>query len=390
MCEQDIFVRASCGVGTNLDRCDCCACEDIFTNDDDILDCANKFIFNFSSSLRDRIYYQLFNSANESIVYYDKLNREENNYIETVCISSTECYRLDSKSYPDSSLSEVTLSVSFNNDMINDTLPGVSNTAFGYSAVDQAIRQDVCDSFTICGMNLQDGSYQRMALNMITEFASLTDFEDKSSPQHQALCWLLKEITGPVDSSIIQRYVLAVMFYSIDGDGWINNAHWTSGEDHCNWYGISCNKGVVDQLNLVANNLMGALPTEIGELTGLEHINLSFNELVGPFPLDIVKLKNLKQLNLSNNKFQGSIPSEIKHLKIMKELILSFNELTGALPSEIGNLAEIEILDLSHNSFSGAAFDAIQNLTTLKELNLSNNLFRGEVEKLITLGELGK
>ena len=390
MCE-DKFVRASCGVGTNL-RCDCCACEDIFANDDDILDCSNKFAFNFSASLRDNIEYKLRNSANEQIVFYENVNLEEDNYIETICVSSTECYRLDSNSYSDSSMSEITVAVSFNDNVINDTLPGISNTAFGYSAVDKTIRQDFCDSFTICGMDLKNGSYQRMALNMITEFASLTYFEDKSSPQHQALCWLLGEITGPVDSSIIQRYVLAVMFYSINGDGWTNNAHWTSGEDHCNWYGISCDnfKGVVSKLNLVANNLIGPLPTEISQLTGLEHINLSSNELVGPFPLDIAKLKNLKHLNLSNNKFQGSIHSEIKHLKIMKELILSFNQLTGTIPSEISNLAEIEVLDLSHNSFSGAAFDALHNLTTLKTVDLKSNLFRGEVGNLMTLKELGE
>ena len=349
--------------------------------------------FNFSSPNRDRINYQLFNSANESIVYYNNIDRQEDNFIETVCVSSTECYRLKSYSYSiATTLEELTLNLTFNDKVLNDSLPGISDTSFGYSSVDKKIKQDSCDNFTICGMDLVDGTPERNVLNMITQFENIADFEDKSSPQYQALCWLLEDLKDPVNSTIIQRYVLAVMFYNNNGEQWINNTHWTSREDHCIWYGISCNNfnGVVSTLNLVANNLINPIPTIVGELTGLEHIDLRSNELVGPFPREFAKLQNLKRLNFSNNKLQGRIPSQIKHLTMLKELILSFNVFTGSLPSEMTNLIDLDTLDLSHNSFSGGISFAAYALINLTYVNVSNNLMRGEVGDLAPLKQLSE
>ena len=348
--------------------------------------------FNFSSQLRDEIRFELFNSANESIVYFDEVNNEDINYIRTICVSSTDCYRLESNSFSKSAESEVTSDVIFNDDIIINNLPATSEALFGYAAANKAIRQNTCNNFQICSMDLVDGSLKRKALNIITKFADINHFDDHLSPQYQALCWLLNDADDVIESSIVQRYILAVFFYSTNGEEWGKNEHWLTKTEQCKWYGVSCHNfdGVVSKLNLSSNNLYGSLPTEIGELKGLEYIELSYNELNGIFPLEIVKLQNLRAINLSNNIFQGTIPPRIKHIKLLNEFMLSSNQFTGTLPSEIGKLTEIEILELSNNSFTGAIVDAIHDLTKLKNLNVSSNLFRGEVMKLKNIVTLGK
>jgi len=312
------------------------------------------------------------------------------NYSNTVCVSSTDCYQLDSNSVGFLKYSNLTFDILFNDETIIKNLPGTSTVKFGYYALDNTMKIDTCDDYEICGMQLINGT-KRAALNKITEFANLITLEDQSSPQHQALCWLLNDINENVSNAyIVQRYVLAVLFYTTNGENWNNNDYWKIDEDQCVWYGISCLDGIVTKIDLSANNLNGILPSEISELKGLEYISLESNKLFGPFPSEMGKLQKLKELNLSNNKLDGTMTSTIKHLKLLKHLILSSNQFTASVPSEIGHLDMLETLDLSQNALSGDVADVIYNLTALRILNLSNNLFRGNTMKLANINNMGK
>lgn len=49
------------------------------------------------------------------------------------------------------------------------------------------------------------------------------DFDEPGTPQNLALEWILNEDTAylcPQDESLVQRYVLAVFYYSTRGDRW--------------------------------------------------------------------------------------------------------------------------------------------------------------------------
>lgn len=384
LCKQT-NIAATCGIGTNL-TCECCKCEDIFTYDDEILECSNQLIFNVSSQFRDYITLTLISdSEDETILYDSHINTENTNYIRTVCISSTDCYRLTSEMSRNSDSNEpAMLDLIFNNDTIIENLTVPSEVKFGYRK-NETLTQNYCDSYSICDMEIEYGSSERKALNMITKFEDIIILENSTTPQHKAICWLLKETVDEiVDSSIIQRYILAVIYFSTNGKQWENDSGWRIEKNECEWYGIECKifDGVVSGLNLTANNLEGTLPTEIGELKGLDYIDLGSNRLKGFFPVEIAKLQNVRRINLSKNNFQGNIPSEIRHVKVLNELFLSSNQFTGTIPSEVGNLNKIKIMDLSHNSFTGDVDDVIYSLTALTNLNVSNNLFRGKVRKL--------
>jgi Leucine-rich repeat (LRR) protein len=60
-----------------------------------------------------------------------------------------------------------------------------------------------------------------------------------------------------------------------------------------------------DPLILLILLLKDPMPSEIGELTNLQHMDLRLNNLSGTLPPSIGHCKKLVTLNLSNNHFTG-------------------------------------------------------------------------------------
>ncbi|KAJ4750464.1 Leucine-rich repeat protein kinase family protein [Rhynchospora pubera] len=104
------------------------------------------------------------------------------------------------------------------------------------------------------------------------------------------------------------------------------------------WTGVVCSvsENRVESLNLTNAGLSGFLPTEIANMTALQHIQLSGNNLSGHIP-DMSNLKNLATLHLDNNQFTGSIPSSLGGLENLKELFLQNNKLSGKIPDNLKN-----------------------------------------------------
>ena len=81
---------------------------------------------------------------------------------------------------------------------------------------------------------------------------------------------------------------------------------------------------ILNGLWLYNNQLSGAIPPELGNLSNLVELHLQRNELSGSIPAELGNLSNLKWLDLSDN-----------------------NLLSGSIPAELGNLSNLEWLDLS-------------------------------------------
>jgi len=167
----------------------------------------------------------------------------------------------------------------------------------------------------------------------------------------------------------IECEALVALYTATGGDTWYNKTGWLQTATPCTWYGITCEDEHVTQLSLLGNNLNGALPPEIGNLTALRRLYL-WDNAVTALPPEIGNLTALTWLGLESNAVT-TLPSEIGNLIALENLFLDYNILT-VIPPEIGNLTALRSLSLAGNALP-ALPPEIGNLSGLYALYLGGN-----------------
>ncbi|KAK9673035.1 hypothetical protein RND81_12G141900 [Saponaria officinalis] len=146
-------------------------------------------------------------------------------------------------------------------------------------------------------------------------------------------------------------------------------------------------------IDLAHNNLTGVVPRCFGNLMSMKSSPSGDDSILSMDPLgDITTvvlkgaelqytstLKYVVNLDLSCNALVGSIPDEITNLTGLIGLNLSHNHLTGIIPKKIGEMTSLESLDLSNNNLFGTIPSSMSNLTSLSSVNLSNNELHGQI-----------
>jgi hypothetical protein len=242
---------------------------------------------------------------------------------------------------------------------------------------------------------------------------TLAAFNNPASPQSKAFGWMLRDPNfGTYSSSRMrQRFALATLYYSTNGDDWwlanytISQTTvrggllpWLSYLDHeCDWFHqrtsdaretsdfqalfsyTSSSSGVVVCVDEIRPNgvfrgfrrlwlegvgLQGTLPQELALLTDLEELHLSHNQvLVGPLP---------PEWFLNDKKTDQSWQSTLKKLKVQN------CSLTGTIPSQISLASNLEILDLQQNAFVGSIPSELGLMSNLQDLLWNDNALTGE------------
>ncbi|XVF83920.1 hypothetical protein PTKIN_Ptkin16aG0532800 [Pterospermum kingtungense] len=132
--------------------------------------------------------------------------------------------------------------------------------------------------------------------------------------------------------------------------------------------------------SVTGNSLSGTIPTSFGNLTKLISLFLNYNNLQGEIPPSLGKCENLNEIALSNNNLSGSIPSQIVGLSSLSVgLFLSSNHLTGVLPIEVGNLKNLGLLDVSQNMLYGVLPNELGKCVMLEVLLMNDNFFHGSI-----------
>lgn len=256
-------------------------------------------------------------------------------------------------------------------------------------------------------------------------------FLNPLSPQSRAKAWVLSG-NGP---ATVQRYILAVIYFSLQGDGWRQRKGWLNPISECYWKGITCNiRKEVTMLWLTDNFLVGALPLELAHLSALDTLTLNDNEISGTLPSPyFTQLTDLRQISLYNNRLSGTIPEEMYDLSSLEyiglqenilhgtisskigklksmhtfylhgnrltgmipkeivyadssvEIALEDNFLFGALPSKLDKLQKLRWLSVQHNKLTGSIPDSLSQIASLKTLYLYNNDFYGTVPQRLCL-----
>uniref|UniRef100_A0A7S2U7C5 L domain-like protein n=1 Tax=Attheya septentrionalis TaxID=420275 RepID=A0A7S2U7C5_9STRA len=262
-----------------------------------------------------------------------------------------------------------------------------------------------------------DAHYLR--LNGVTEFlsdaSSGKEMAENGTPQNLAANWIAFNdgmmLDVPVSTNtktgarFLQRYALAVFYFSLSGDDWEIDADFLSSKSECDWnqegmvndryvnWGVHCrviedkqwsDKHPDEMIQFIwfgDNSLDGTLPDELGLLSELEQIEISDNDVTGIIP-DLSYLARLTRISLINN--------DLKHFPHwlgrntrspdLKVLALSNNNIWGTLPEDMASLTSLESLGLDSNYISGD-ITPIQNLRSLKYLYADQNSFEHELSE---------
>ncbi len=189
---------------------------------------------------------------------------------------------------------------------------------------------------------------------------------------------------GHTQTMLSDSLALVALYNSTGGSTWTNS--WDLSTPVSTWHGVQTTNNRVSHLLLTNNNLVGSLPTELGDLDNLIHLFFNKNDLTGSIPSTIGDLTDLEQLSLKDNELSGVIPSSIGNLSSLTQVTLQKNLLTGSIPSSFGNLTSLTHLYLSNNKLSGSIPTTIGNLTNLTNLSFSQNELNGTIPS--SLGDL--
>jgi Leucine-rich repeat (LRR) protein len=180
-----------------------------------------------------------------------------------------------------------------------------------------------------------------------------------------------------------ERDALIALYEATAGTAWTDRSAWLGAPGtECSWFGVNCDEtgAAVVSLSLPYNNLVGALPSKLANLTKLRYLDLGDNALTGTLGPEITSLANLEILYLGRNGIGGVLPAAIGSLTKLRILALDGNEFEGAVPASIGQLTALEELYLHQNRFT-ALPSSIGSLLKLTALDAEGNRLEGSIPK---------
>uniref|UniRef100_A0A7S4VGA5 L domain-like protein n=1 Tax=Ditylum brightwellii TaxID=49249 RepID=A0A7S4VGA5_9STRA len=244
----------------------------------------------------------------------------------------------------------------------------------------------------ICNLT-QEERYNEI-FDELSAVSNPDDLSNPDSPQGEAIDWLVNEDglqLCPGDETLTQRYVLAVLYYSTDGDNWFRCSNTEEGKlncdreaflspvSECQWGGVRCNDGEkVKKIGLDQNNLNGTVPSELGALTNLMILRMCNNLLTGVLPGSIWNISTLETLQIDNNSLEGQLPPRLDHLSNIANLIISNNLFEGNI-SSIADLTGLVLLELDNNQFSSTIPEGLGDAFLLETGTFHANFFTGSM-----------
>ncbi len=128
---------------------------------------------------------------------------------------------------------------------------------------------------------------------------------------------------------------LIALYEATGGSNWERNTNWStsqsvipSADSLDEWHGVTVENGRVTSLGLAANNLLGSIPSEIGNVSELRSLNLKYNRLSGELPRELGSLSNLREVWLHTNAaLAGALPQTLSNLSALEMLWIGGTEL---------------------------------------------------------------
>ncbi|KAL3937443.1 MAG: hypothetical protein SGBAC_007454 [Bacillariaceae sp.] len=218
---------------------------------------------------------------------------------------------------------------------------------------------------------------------------AITAVDDPSSAQARALAWLSSDDSMDaffVSQKLIQRWALAVLYYSTNGEEWKTQDKWLTNHDECEWYTADpytpvCNEnGLLYSLHLRNNGLMGTLPDELVLLSNsLERFYLQVNRLTGSIPGELGGMEILENLAIGRNQLSGTIPAQMQSMEELRLIDMSSNRIGGSLPTVLGQMPNLASFLVNENRLTGTIPSEFGELTALTTLLVQDNRLEGDM-----------
>mmetsp|Transcript_19074 Transcript_19074/g.23640 ORF Transcript_19074/g.23640 Transcript_19074/m.23640 type:complete len:466 (-) Transcript_19074:358-1755(-) len=221
-----------------------------------------------------------------------------------------------------------------------------------------------------------DKNRENDLMDIFKEVSGDEPFNDPQSPQSLAAEWILRRdklfvCPNSEKKKVIQRYVMAVYYWSHKGQDWSmcfegdegcgkqdndfkGKMAYLSPGDECEWAGNTCKEKFIDSIIFEEEiNVKGTIPMEIGEIDMLEVISMEAQVIGGTLPPEMAKPQNLRIIDYDFNRLTGTIPEEYYSLPLLEQLDFNNNFLSGTLSPSIGNLQSLIFIQLHYNQFTG-------------------------------------
>ena len=189
------------------------------------------------------------------------------------------------------------------------------NTASGQNigAAVTATDADTSDTLTYTLGGTDAAAFGIVSASGQLQTSAALDYETKSS---YAMTVSVSDGNGGADSINVtinvtaDRAALVALYTATGGANWKINTNWLTNKALSEWHRVETDAdGRVTALRLVANELSGEIPVELGNLSNLQVLSLSTNTLSGEIPPELGDLANLQILSLSANGLSGEIPA---------------------------------------------------------------------------------
>lgn len=155
---------------------------------------------------------------------------------------------------------------------------------------------------------------------------------------------------------------------------------WT-GDDYCNWDGVTCDAKDDVYVNLRNRGLEGDLPEGDDDYEGLVRVvSIDMSQNYGiddDLDSDWRYLTNLRVLNLSYTSIKGYVPDKWRSMSSLEEVYMHHTALCRNLPDwSAATMPNLRVVDMSYNNFMG---DLLRgdwtSFTKLEKINLRGNSF---------------
>jgi len=161
-------------------------------------------------------------------------------------------------------------------------------------------------------------TYNRSA-DIENSFKFIFADQEISQTREDALVWIIQtdpKQVGVDYPTLLQRYILALIYFATKGEEWTDAYKWLSEDNECQWSHVMCDDSLqVIGLDFRNNNLQGEIPHEMSFLEILQTLDMSNNNLTGAIPDEFGNFYFLEQLHLYGNEFDTGLPDEICYLK---------------------------------------------------------------------------